>query len=123
MKSITINGRQIQVADNATPEQIAQQAGLSAGRRIIKRDRRGNYPQTPGEPVQFGGDNTFVDAPKRVKGASTELDASGATGFVLVMLGGAALAGFIHGPAPFLVVLVGLFAAFLFVGKFMEMVA
>lgn len=68
MKSITINGRRIQVAENATPEQIAQQAGIAAGRRIIKRDYRGNYPQTPGKPVEFGGDNTFVDAPKRVKG-------------------------------------------------------
>ena len=51
-----------------------------------------------------------------------ELDASGATGFVLVMLGSAAIISVSFGIAPFLLMLAGLFAAFLFVAKFLDMV-
>ena len=50
----------------------------------------------------------------------SDLNNSGATGFVLCVLGGAALSSIFLGAAPLLVTLAGFFAAFMFVAKFAE---
>jgi hypothetical protein len=63
-----INGRRVDVPDAATPEEIANAAGIRAGRRIIRQTREGNYPMTPGERVAVEETDKFVDAPQRIKG-------------------------------------------------------
>jgi hypothetical protein len=63
-----INGRRIDIPDAATPEEVADAAGIRPGRRIIRQTREGNYPMTPGERVAVGESDKFVDAPQRVKG-------------------------------------------------------
>lgn len=55
-----------------------------------------------------------------VNNIRADLNDSGATGFVLCVLGGAALSSIFFGAAPLLVTLAGFFAAFMFVAKFVE---
>jgi hypothetical protein len=64
-----VNGRRVEIPNAATPEEVANAAGIRGGRRIIRQTREGNFPMKPGERVTLADEDKFVDAPQRVKGA------------------------------------------------------
>ncbi len=66
-----INGRQVDLPDVASAEQIRHAGGIKAGRRIIRRTREGNYPVKPHESVHVHDEDVFIDAPSRVKGGDS----------------------------------------------------
>ena len=53
---------------------------------------------------------------------TTGLNDSGVTGFVVCLLGGAALSSIFFGAAPLLIMLAAVFAAVTFVAKFTEFI-
>ena len=62
MKDVVVNGRSVEVPDAPTPEIIAEIAGISPDRRLV---RRGNYPLTPGQPYSVEEEGYgFTDSPK-----------------------------------------------------------
>ena len=64
-----VNGRRVETPNAVTPEELASAAGIPAGRRIIRKRYDGNFPLKPGERFDLGDSESFVDAPRRVKGA------------------------------------------------------
>ena len=69
MSYTVFDGRRIYVPDAPiTPEQLAELAGVRPGRRVIRRNREGNFPLDPNVPITPSEDETYVDAPARTKG-------------------------------------------------------
>lgn len=70
MSTAIINGRKFSVPSAPTAEQIRAVAQISPGRRLIRRTAHGNFPVKAGERLIITADDTFIDAPARVKGAT-----------------------------------------------------
>jgi len=69
MRHTIFGGKRISVPDAPiTPEQLAELAGVRPNRRVILRNRKGNFPLEPNVPFTPQEDETFVDAPARTKG-------------------------------------------------------
>lgn len=69
MSYTVVDGRRIHVPEAPiTPERLAELAGIRPGRRMILRNREGNFPLEPNVPFTPSEDESFVDAPARTKG-------------------------------------------------------
>jgi hypothetical protein len=65
-----VDGRCIQIPDAPiTDAQLAELAGVRPGRRMIRRNREGNFPLDPNVPFTPREDETYVNAPPRTKGS------------------------------------------------------
>jgi hypothetical protein len=68
MRTVVINGRQMQIPAAADAEDIRRAGGISEGRTIIRRTREGSFVVRPGEQIAVQDDEHFADAPARIKG-------------------------------------------------------
>ncbi len=68
MATAVINGRRVEIPSTTTDDEIRQAGGIESGRTLIKRERLGNYVIPRKSKVNVKDGDTFVDAPKRVKG-------------------------------------------------------
>ncbi|MFC1855877.1 hypothetical protein ACFL2A_04990 [Thermodesulfobacteriota bacterium] len=68
MTTAIINGRKVQVPGSTSTEGIKQAGNIDKDRVLIHRKKNGNFALNHGEKVNINDGDTFVDAPKRVKG-------------------------------------------------------
>ena len=68
MSTAIINGRRVNIPSTTTDDEIRQAGGINAGRTLIKRERSGNFVIPRNSRVNVQDGDTFIDAPKRVKG-------------------------------------------------------
>ncbi len=68
MAAAIINGRRVQIPDNASDEEIRQAGGIKSGRTLTRRNRFGNYVIPRGSKVNVSDGDVFADSPNRVKG-------------------------------------------------------
>jgi hypothetical protein len=68
MAEAIINGKRVQIPNAATDEDIRQAGGISSGRTLIRREKRGNFVIPRGSRVNAKDNDVFIDAPSRIKG-------------------------------------------------------
>ncbi|MFH1287139.1 MAG: hypothetical protein ABII25_00380 [bacterium] len=68
MAKVIINGRQMQIPNSATADDIKKTGKIGGGRTLIHRKKTGNYAVKHGERIDAQDGDNFVDAPPRVKG-------------------------------------------------------
>lgn len=68
MAKVIINGRQMQIPDSTTADDIKKAGKIGGGRTLIHRKKNGNFALKNDEEVSAKDGDTFVDAPPRIKG-------------------------------------------------------
>jgi hypothetical protein len=68
MAMAVINGRRVEIPSTTNDDEIRQAGGIESGRTLLKRDRLGNFVIPRKSKVNVKDGDTFIDAPKRVKG-------------------------------------------------------
>ncbi len=63
-----INGRRVEIPSATTDDEIRQVGGINPGRSLIKREREGNFVIPRRSNVNVKDNDTFIDAPARIKG-------------------------------------------------------
>lgn len=68
MTSVVINGRRTRIPSNPTASDIRRAAGIRDDRILMRRAREGNFVVPPRTRLAVSSGDTFVDAPRRIKG-------------------------------------------------------